>query len=42
MRDLEDALRARGIRPDVIGGAALAAELDGRAICQGAELAARL
>jgi 2,4-dienoyl-CoA reductase (NADPH2) len=43
VRDLEDALRARGVRPHVIGGAAEAAELDAkRAIKQGTELAARL
>ncbi|MCX2714540.1 NADPH-dependent 2,4-dienoyl-CoA reductase [Mycolicibacterium sp. J2] len=43
VRDLEDGLRARGIRPHVIGGAAVAAELDAkRAIRQGTELAARL
>jgi 2,4-dienoyl-CoA reductase (NADPH2) len=43
VRDLEDALRSRGIRPHVIGGAAEAAELDAkRAIKQGTELAARL
>ena len=43
VRDLEDALRARGIEPHVIGGAAVAAELDAkRAIKQGTELAARL
>ncbi len=43
VRDLEDALRARGVRPYVIGGAAVAAELDAkRAIRQGTELAARL
>ncbi|MCV7192080.1 NADPH-dependent 2,4-dienoyl-CoA reductase [Mycolicibacterium brumae] len=43
VRDLEDELRARGIRPHVIGGAALAAELDAkRAIKQGTELAASL
>jgi 2,4-dienoyl-CoA reductase (NADPH2) len=36
-------LRGRGIEPHVIGGAALAAELDAkRAIRQGTELAARL
>ena len=43
VRDLEDALRAKGITPHIIGGAALAAELDAkRAIRQGTELAARL
>ena len=43
VRDLADALRARGIEPHVIGGAAVAAELDAkRAIKQGTELAARL
>ncbi|MGV0793421.1 NADPH-dependent 2,4-dienoyl-CoA reductase [Mycolicibacterium sp. XJ1819] len=43
VRDLEDELRARGIEPHIIGGAALAAELDAkRAIKQGTELAARL
>ena len=43
VRDLEDALRAKGIEPHVIGGAAVAAELDAkRAIKQGTELAARL
>lgn len=43
VRDLEDGLRQRGMRPHVIGGAALAAELDAkRAIKQGTELAARL
>jgi len=43
VRDLEDGLRGRGIEPHVIGGAALAAELDAkRAIRQGTELAARL
>lgn len=43
VRDLEDGLRARGIDPHIIGGAALAAELDAkRAIRQGTELAARL
>ena len=41
--DLADALRAKGIEPHVIGGAAVAAELDAkRAIKQGTELAARL
>ncbi|MGV0733156.1 FAD-dependent oxidoreductase [Mycolicibacter sinensis] len=43
VRDLEDGLRQRGMRPHIIGGAALAAELDAkRAIKQGTELAARL
>lgn len=43
VRDLEDALRARGVEPHVIGGALVAAELDAkRAIRQGTELAARL
>lgn len=43
VRDLEDGLRGRGVEPHVIGGAALAAELDAkRAIRQGTELAARL
>lgn len=43
VRDLEDGLRARGITPHVIGGAAVAAELDAkRAIRQGTELAARI
>jgi 2,4-dienoyl-CoA reductase (NADPH2) len=43
VRDLEDALRAKGVDPHVIGGAAVAAELDAkRAIRQGTELAARL
>lgn len=43
VRDLEDALRANGTEPHVIGGAALAAELDAkRAIREGTELAARL
>lgn len=43
VRDLEDALRARGVTAHVIGGAALAVELDAeRAIRQGTELAARL
>jgi 2,4-dienoyl-CoA reductase (NADPH2) len=43
VRDLDDALRNRGIKPHVIGGAAVAAELDAkRAIKQGTELAARL
>jgi 2,4-dienoyl-CoA reductase (NADPH2) len=43
VRDLEDGLRRNGIEPHVIGGAALAAELDAkRAIRQGTELAAAL
>lgn len=43
VRDLEDELRSRGVSPHVIGGAALATELDAkRAIKQGTELAARL
>jgi len=43
VRDLDDALRHRGIVAHVIGGAASAAELDAkRAIKQGTELAARL
>jgi 2,4-dienoyl-CoA reductase (NADPH2) len=43
VRDLEDGLRRRGINPHVIGGAAVAAELDAkRAIRQGTELAAKL
>ncbi len=43
VRDLDDGLRSRGITPHVIGGAALAAELDAkRAIRQGTELAAKL
>lgn len=43
VRDLEDGLRAAGMSPHVIGGAARAAELDAkRAIKQGTELAARL
>jgi 2,4-dienoyl-CoA reductase (NADPH2) len=43
VRDLEGALRHQGIEPHIIGGAALAAELDAkRAIRQGTELAARL
>jgi 2,4-dienoyl-CoA reductase (NADPH2) len=43
VRDLEDGLRSRGIDAHVIGGAALAAELDAkRAIRQGTELAAKL
>jgi 2,4-dienoyl-CoA reductase (NADPH2) len=43
VRDLEDSLRRNGIEPHVIGGAAVATELDAkRAIRQGTELAARL
>ena len=43
VRELEDGLRANGVEPHVIGGAAVAAELDAkRAIKQGTELAARL
>jgi len=43
VRDLEDGLRSRGINPHIIGGAALAAELDAKpAIRQGTELAAKL
>jgi len=43
VRDLEDGLRSRGMTPHIIGGAALASELDAkRAIKQGTELAARL
>ncbi|WP_141870089.1 NADPH-dependent 2,4-dienoyl-CoA reductase [Arthrobacter sp. SLBN-53] len=43
VRDLEDGLRAHGVEPHVIGGAAVASELDAkRAIRQGTELAARL
>ncbi|KUH99440.1 NADPH-dependent 2,4-dienoyl-CoA reductase [Mycobacterium sp. IS-3022] len=43
VRDLVDALEALGITPHVIGGAAVAAELDAkRAIREGTELAARL
>jgi 2,4-dienoyl-CoA reductase (NADPH2) len=43
VRDLESGLREHGVEPHVIGGAALAAELDAkRAIRQGTELAARL
>ncbi|WP_211296279.1 NADPH-dependent 2,4-dienoyl-CoA reductase [Mycobacterium aquaticum] len=43
VRDLEEGLRRGGIEPHIIGGAALAAELDAkRAIRQGTELAARL
>src|SRR6202165_631370 len=43
VRELEDGLRHNGIDPHIIGGAALAVELDAkRAIKQGTELAARL
>ncbi|WP_029115911.1 NADPH-dependent 2,4-dienoyl-CoA reductase [Mycobacterium sp. URHB0044] len=43
VRDLEEGLRRNGIEPHVIGGAAVAAELDAkRAIRQGTELAAKL
>lgn len=43
VRDLEEGLRSNGIEPHVIGGAALAVELDAkRAIRQGTELAAQL
>jgi 2,4-dienoyl-CoA reductase (NADPH2) len=43
VRDLEDGLRRRGVEPHIIGGAAVAAELDAkRAIRQGTELAAEL
>jgi 2,4-dienoyl-CoA reductase (NADPH2) len=43
VRDLEDGLRRNGVEPHIIGGAALAAELDAkRAIRQGTELAAEL
>ncbi len=43
VRDLEDELRRGGVEPHIIGGAAVAAELDAkRAIRQGTELAARL
>ncbi|WP_280826941.1 NADPH-dependent 2,4-dienoyl-CoA reductase [Mycobacterium sp. OTB74] len=43
VRELADTLRDKGIDPHVIGGAAVAAELDAkRAIRQGTELAARL
>jgi 2,4-dienoyl-CoA reductase (NADPH2) len=43
VRDLEDDLRRSGVEPHIIGGAAVAAELDAeRAIRQGTELAARL
>jgi 2,4-dienoyl-CoA reductase (NADPH2) len=43
VRDLEEGLRRRGVEPHIIGGAAVAAELDAkRAIRQGTELAAEL
>ncbi|OBI44636.1 NADPH-dependent 2,4-dienoyl-CoA reductase [Mycobacterium kyorinense] len=43
VRDLEEGLRDRGMNVHIIGGAALAVELDAkRAIRQGTELAARL
>jgi 2,4-dienoyl-CoA reductase (NADPH2) len=43
VRDLEERLRRNGIEPHIIGGAAIAAELDAKhAIKQGTELAARL
>jgi 2,4-dienoyl-CoA reductase (NADPH2) len=43
VRDLEDGLRRNGVEPHIIGGAAVAAELDAkRAIRQGTELAAKL
>jgi 2,4-dienoyl-CoA reductase (NADPH2) len=43
VRDLEDGLRHNGIEPHIIGGAAVAAELDAkRAIRHGTELAAKL
>ncbi|MGV0745445.1 oxidoreductase [Mycolicibacterium sp. XJ870] len=43
VRDLEESLRDRGISSHVIGGAAVAAEVDAkRAIREGTELAARL
>jgi 2,4-dienoyl-CoA reductase (NADPH2) len=43
VRDLADELRRIGVHPHIIGGAALAAELDAkRAIQQGTALAARL
>ncbi len=43
VRNLEAALREAGVEPHIIGGAAVAAELDAeRAIRQGTELAARL
>jgi 2,4-dienoyl-CoA reductase (NADPH2) len=43
VRELEEALRGKGIDPHIVGGAAFAAELDAkRAIKQGTELAARL
>ncbi len=43
VRELEEGLRRNGVEPHIIGGAAVAAELDAkRAIRQGTELAARL
>ncbi len=43
VNNLSEPLRDNGIEPHVIGGAAVAAELDAkRAIRQGTELAARL
>jgi 2,4-dienoyl-CoA reductase (NADPH2) len=43
VRDLEDGLRRNGVEPHIVGGAAVAAELDAkRAIRQGTKLAARL
>ncbi|CQA12703.1 Probable NADPH dependent 2%2C4-dienoyl-CoA reductase FadH [Mycobacteroides abscessus] len=43
VRDLDDVLQEAGVNVHVIGGAALAAELDAkRAIRQGTELAAKL
>jgi 2,4-dienoyl-CoA reductase (NADPH2) len=43
VRDLDEGLRRNGIEPHIIGGAAVAVELDAkRAIKQGTELAARL
>jgi 2,4-dienoyl-CoA reductase (NADPH2) len=43
VRNLEDDLRCNGVEPHIIGGAAVAAELDAkRAIRQGTELAAKL
>jgi 2,4-dienoyl-CoA reductase (NADPH2) len=43
VRELDEELRRNGIEPHIIGGAALAVELDAkRAIRQGTELAARL
>ncbi len=43
VRNLEDGLRRNGVEPHIIGGAAVAAELDAkRAIRQGTELAAKL